>query len=115
VRGSHDRSGRGGDGDGGGGEVAAGMRGDGQEARPFFDPKHGQFGANFSGGTGPEAWNSGRRAPVAAVSPRKTEDDTSMYRHSGDCICLSPWRRMYPEDSGRLMPRELCLKSVNQR
>jgi len=39
----------------GGGEVAAGVRGDGREARPFFDPKRGQFGANFSGGTGPEA------------------------------------------------------------
>lgn len=25
---------------------------DGREARPFFDPKRGQLGANFSGGTG---------------------------------------------------------------
>lgn len=27
--------------------------GTGAEARPFFDPKRGRLGANFSGGTGP--------------------------------------------------------------
>lgn len=46
---SHD--GRGGGGPTEVGEETAGVR-NGREARPFFDPKRGQLGANFSGGTG---------------------------------------------------------------
>lgn len=50
---------------------------DGREARPFFDPKRGQLGANFSGGTGltrPSGILVGAHTTVAEprlVSPRE--------------------------------------------
>lgn len=54
---------------------------DGREARPFFDPKRGQLGANFSGGTGltrPLEFLAGAHTIVArpaAGFAEKTEGD----------------------------------------
>lgn len=82
-------------GDRGDGEEAARVRG-GREARPFFDPKRGQLGANFLGGTGltrPPGILAGAHTTVrcrATVSPRKPR--ATCWYYWSRC-CLSPSRR----------------------
>lgn len=71
----------------GSGEEAAGVR-NGREARPFFDLKRGQLGANFSGGTGltrpPEILTG---AHIVA-GPRFRREDRE--RHVGTIMVAGP-------------------------
>lgn len=71
----------------GGGEETAGVR-NGREARPFFDPKRGQLGANFSGGTGltrPPGILTGA-ARRGALSERNFAEKTE-----GDTLLVPSW------------------------
>lgn len=80
----------------GGGENAARQRGTGREARPFFDPRRGQLGANFSGGTGltrPPGILAG--AHIAAALDRRFRRE-NQERHIGtvsQLLSLLPLRR----------------------
>lgn len=91
ARSSHDERGD------GGGEEAAGVR-DGREARPFFDPKRGQLGANFSGGTG-LTWPPGILIGVTAGSRFRREDRG---RHVGTIMVAGPHLPLPVDDVSRL-------------
>jgi len=85
----------------GSGEEAAGVR-DGREARPFFDPKRGQLGANFSGGTGltrpPGILTGTHIAAITSrywitISPRRPRATRRWYHRGSKAAPASPRRR----------------------
>ena len=111
----------------GSGEEAAGVR-DGREARPFFDPKRGQLGANFSGGTGltrPPGILTGTYIAAITIGPRFRREDRG--RHVvGTIMVVKPHLPLPVDDISRLdvatnlqminIKRTLCLVNlVNQR
>lgn len=91
---------------------------DGREARPFFDPKRGQLGANFSGGTGltrPPGILTGVHTAIAA-GPRFRQEDRG--RHVGTIVVAEPHLSL-PDNISRLgvatKPRTINIKRTLPR
>jgi len=101
----------------GGGEEAAGAR-NGREARPFFDPKRGQLGANFSGGTG-LTWPLGilidaHTVAGQTISPRRPRA-TRWYHHGSGAAPASPRRQRISRLNVATEPRTINIEGTLPR
>lgn len=105
----------------GGGEEAAGVR-SGREARPFFDLKRGQLGANFSGGTGLTRPSEILTGAHIVAGPRFRREDRE--RHVGTIMVPGPHLPLPVDNVSRLgaasKPRTINIERaltslVNQR
>lgn len=99
------------------GEEAAGAR-NGREARPFFDPKRGQLGAKFSGGTGltrPLGILIGTHTVAGqTISPRRPRA-TRWYHHGSGAAPASPRRQRISRLNVATEPRTINIEGTLPR